>query len=56
MNDALFIVSDSAAMAVTSLHTLAIPPAHVVTYATHPNLIELARTVALILQDKAQGL
>jgi len=26
MNDALFIVSDSAAMAVTSLHTLAIPP------------------------------
>ncbi len=52
MNNALFIVSDGAVITLTSLHSLAIPPAHIVTYATHHNLIELAYTVALTLQGK----
>ena len=49
-NGALFIVSDRDVIAMTSLQSLAIPPTHILTYATHQNLIELAQAVALRLK------
>ncbi len=55
LNDALFIVSEGNAIAMTSLYNLPIPPVRIVTYATHQNLIELARTIVGQLKERTNS-
>lgn len=55
-NKAQFILSEPATITVTSLHNLAIPPTHCISYTGHDNLMRLAHTIAIALKNKSRKL